>query len=206
MNTSAEKFSIVSLGARPFAVPAPVFLVGSYDADGKPNIMTASWGGLCASQPPCLAVSLSKARWSFAALEERRAFTVSIPSTTMAAHADYAGITSGRNENKFAALGLTPVPAEHVDAPYVGECPVTIELRVVHTLELGSHQQFVGEIMDVKIHQSCLDSQGNPRMDALDPLLFAPLIREYWSVGRMVAKAFSVGRSAGLQTFIDRQS
>lgn len=206
MSTSAKKFTTVSLGARPFAVPAPVFLVGSYDAADKPNIMTAAWGGLCASQPPCLAVSLTRARWSFAALEERRAFTVSIPTAAMAAQADYAGITSGRNENKFTALALTPVPAEHVDAPYVGECPVAIELRLVHTLDLGSHQQFVGEIMDVKIHQSCLDAQGNPRMEALNPLLFAPLLREYWSVGHMVAKAFSVGRSAGLQTFIDRQS
>lgn len=205
MNISTGKFASISLGARPFAVPTPVFLVGSYDAANKPNIMTAAWGGVCASQPPCLAVSVARARWSFAALEERKAFTVSIPSSTMAAQADYAGITSGRNENKFTALGLTPMPAEHVDAPYVDECPVAIELRLVHTLDLGSHMQFVGEIMDVKIHTSCLDPQGNPRMEALDPLLFAPLIREYWSVGHMVAKAFSVGRSAGLQTFIDRQ-
>lgn len=206
MCTPTEKNTTVSLGARAFAVPAPVFLVGCYDHTGKPNIMTAAWGGLCASQPPCLSVSLARARWSFAAIEARRAFTISIPHAAMAAQADFAGITSGRNEDKFTALGLTPRAAEHVDAPYVTECPVAIELRLAHTIDLGSHHQFIGEIMDVKIHKACLDAQGNPRMDALNPLLFVPLIREYWSVGHMVAKAFSVGRNAGQRPVIDRQS
>ena len=203
MVTSNAHPTLLSLGARPFTVPAPVFLVGSYDAEGKANIMAASWGGLCASQPPALAVSLQRARHSYAAILARKAFTVSIPSCAQAAQADFAGITSGKDVDKFAALGLTARNAEHVDAPYVLECPAIIELKLIHTLDLGSHQQLVGEIMDVKIHKDCLDAQGQPRMDMLDPLLFVPLAREYWGVGRLVAKAFSVGRSAGQRAVID---
>ena len=204
MSLSHEKHAFVSLGARAFAVPAPVFLVGSYDAQGRPNIMAASWGGLCASQPPCLSVSLTRARWTFASITRRKAFTVSIPSADMAAQADFTGLTSGRDVDKFATLGLTPLAAEHVDAPYVAECPAAIELRLVDTLEMGSHSLFVGEIMDVKLHSACVDANGVPRMEALNPLLFTPLAREYWSVGSMVAKAFSVGHSAGRQAVIDR--
>ena len=204
MDTEKTPHTFVSLGARPFAVPAPVFLVGSYDAMGKANIMPASWGGLCASQPPCLAVSLTRSRWSYAAILERKAFTVSIPSCAQVAQADFAGITSGKDVDKFAKLGLTPQAAEHVDAPFVAQCPVVIELRLAHTLELGSHVQLVGEIMDVKIHPHCLDSNSQPQLQRVDPLLFVPLTREYWSTGQRVAKAFSVGHSAGPQAVVDQ--
>ncbi len=184
-----------SLGARAFAVPAPVFLVGSYDRNDRANIMPAAWSGLCASHPPCLAVSLARTRWTHAAIAERHAFTVSIPGRDMAPQTDFAGLISGRDEDKFAALGLTPRAAEHVDAPYVAECPAVIELRLLHTLELGSHTQYIGEIMDVKIQPRYLDANGLPDMRRLDPLLYVPLAREYWSVGQIVARAFSVGRS-----------
>lgn len=184
-----------SLGARAFAVPTPVFLVGTYDQDGKPNIMTAAWGGICASQPPCIAVSIAKARWTHGSLMARKAFTVSIPSSAQAPQADFAGMYSGRSEDKFSVLGFSPTTAEHVDAPYVAQCPVVIEARLAHTLELGSHTQFVGEIMDVKVRQDCLDSQEVPLLENIDPLLYVPLSRQYWSIGHMVARAFSVGRS-----------
>lgn len=184
-----------SLGACAFLVPTPVLLVCTYDTAGRPNLMTAAWGGICASQPPALAVSVTRARWTYSALLSRKAFCVSIPSADMAAQADFAGISSGADTDKFAALKWTPTPGEHVDAPYVAECPVAIELRLAHTLELGSHMQFVGEIMDVKIREDCLDADKRPLMDKLRPLLYAPIAREYWSTGERVAKAFSVGRT-----------
>ena len=115
----------------------------------------------------------------------------------MAAQFDFTGMVSGRDEDKFAALGLTAQAAEHVDALYVAQCPVAIELRLAHTVELGSHTQFIGEIMDIKVRQDCLDEQGLPLMQAIDPLMFAPEVREYWGAGRLVARAFAVGRSVG---------
>ena len=184
-----------SLGARPFAVPAPVFLVGSYAADNSPNIMTAAWGGIVASQPPCMAVSLQRVRASYTAIIERQAFSLNIPSAAMVAKVDFAGLVSGKKTNKFKTLNLTPLPSEHIDAPLVAECPVVIELKLIHTLDLGSHVQLVGEIMDVKIQPQCLDEQNLPLVAAIDPLLFVPISREYWTVGEMAAKAFSVGRS-----------
>ena len=184
-----------SLGAKIFALPTPVFLIGVYDRNGRPNIMPAAWGGVCASQPPSISVSVRKSRWTHAALQERKAFTISLPSRALAAQADYAGLHSGAEVDKFAALGLTPVAGEHVDAPYVGQCPVVIELTLLQTVELGSHTQFIGEIMDVKVDEACLREDGRPDPAAVDPLIFVPLLKEYWSLGGFVARAYSAGHA-----------
>ncbi|GKT18736.1 flavin reductase family protein, partial [Aduncisulcus paluster] len=77
---------------------------------------------------------------------ERGAYTVSIPSVQHAAEADYFGMASGRDKDKFAVSGLTPVRSDVVDAPYVDEFPFIFECKVVETVELGLHTQFVGEI------------------------------------------------------------
>lgn len=184
-----------SLGSLPFCLPAPVWLVGTYDAEGRPNVMTAVAGGLCSTQPPCLGVSLRRGGWTHASLPGRAAFTVAVPSRSLAARVDFAGLMSGRNADKFAAVGLTPVAGEHVDAPYVAECPVVLELALRHTLELGSHTLYVGEIMDVKVEESCLRPDGLPDPARIDALCFAPLTHEYYATGDFVARAYAVGKT-----------
>ena len=185
----------ISLGPQAFLSPAPVLLVGTYDEAGQPNIMTAAWGGLCCSQPPCLSVSLRRSSWTCRSLQQKQAFTVSIPSRNMVGQADFAGLVSGRQEEKFKTLGLTPRAGEHVDAPFVAECPVVLELLLRHSLELGSHIQFVGEIMDVKVNRNCLTPEGLPDPARIDALSFAPLTEEYYAVGEFVARAFAVGKT-----------
>jgi len=182
-----------SVGPRTLAFPVPVWVVGSYDAHGKPNMMTASWAGICCSKPPCLNVSLRKATYSYGALMERRAFTVSIPSVDQAAPADYAGKASGRDVDKFAATGLTATRSKVVDAPYVEEFPVVLECRILHDLEIGLHTLFVGEIMDVKADEEVLGDKGLPRIDAARPFVYAPESRSYFSLGERLGPAFKMG-------------
>ena len=116
-----------SLGAKTLVYPAPVFVVGTYDSQGKPNVMTASWGGICCSRPPCVAVSLRKATYTYGNIVQRKAFTISIPSEAHVQAADHFGLVSGRDEDKFAATKLTPVRSDLVDAPYVKEFPMIVE-------------------------------------------------------------------------------
>ena len=40
-----------SIGAQTIVYPAPILIVGTYDKSGKPNVMTAAWGGICCSNP-----------------------------------------------------------------------------------------------------------------------------------------------------------
>lgn len=186
-----------SLGAKAMLYPTPVLAVGSYDAEGRPNVMTAAWGGIACSKPPCISVSLRSATASHGNIIARKAFTISLPGREQAAQADYFGLVSGRDVEKFTAAGLTPVAAEFVDAPSVGEFPLVVECAVVQVNELGLHTQFIGEIKDVKIEESCLDAEGNVDIRKLDPIAFAlgNATAEYFALGESLGRAFSIGKS-----------
>jgi flavin reductase (DIM6/NTAB) family NADH-FMN oxidoreductase RutF len=188
-----------SLGPRTLLYPTPVLLVGTYDQKERPNIMTAAWGGICCSKPPCVTVSLRKATYSYASIMAQKAYTLSLPSLRYAREADYAGIYSGKDEDKFATLGLTPVRSTLVHAPYVGEFPMVLECALLHTLEIGLHTQFVGEVLDVKVAEECLDAEGRPDPRLVDPLIFAPESQLYFGLGELVGKAFSMGKKGRSQ-------
>ncbi|MEJ2367091.1 MAG: flavin reductase family protein [Acidobacteriota bacterium] len=183
-----------SLGPKPLAFTTPVWVVGSYDAGGNPNGMTASWAGICCSSPPCINVSLRKATYSFEGLMTRRAFTISVPSEKFLREADYFGIASGRNTNKFEDTGLTPVKAGKVDAPYVEEFPLVLECRVIHTLEIGLHTLFVGEILDIKAETDVLNAEGVPDIEKVRPFVYSPELRCYHGLGGEIGKAYDAGR------------
>ena len=184
-----------SLGPKTILYPTPVLVVGTYDIGGKPNVMTAAWGGICCSAPPCVAVSLRKATYSYHNIVHRKAFTISVPSEHYVKDADYFGIVSGKSEDKFAASELTAVRSHLVDATYVQEFPLVLECRLLHTFELGLHTQFVGEILDVKIDEAALDHAGLPNIEKLRPMIYAPEIQAYYGIGRHVGKAFSIGKT-----------
>jgi flavin reductase (DIM6/NTAB) family NADH-FMN oxidoreductase RutF len=184
-----------SLGAKALVYPTPVFVVGTYDPQGKPNVMTAAWGGICCSQPPCVAVSLRQATYTHGNLVGRRAFTISLPSEAQVRAADYFGMVSGRSVDKFAAANLTPVRSDLVDAPYVQEFPMVLECRLAHIIELGLHTQFVGEIMDVKVDESALGGDGRADIKKVKPLVFTPDTQAYYGIGDFIAAAFRSWRS-----------
>jgi len=186
-----------SVGAKTLATPTPVWLVGTYDEAGAANIMTAAWGGICCSQPPCVTVSLRRATHSYAAIEARKAFTVSIPSQAQVAQADYAGIVSGRDADKFAACGWTAVKSELVDAPYVDETPLVLECRLLHTLEIGLHTQFVGEIVDVKADEAVLGAKGYPDITKVRPMIWDTAHMGYYGLGEYLGKAWEIGKTIG---------
>ncbi len=185
-----------SLGAKTLAQPAPVWVVGSYDGQGRPNIMTIAWGGICCSQPPCIAISLRKATYTYGSVMARKAFTINIPSSAQVKEADYVGTVSGRTVDKFAVTKLTPVRSDLVDAPYIQEFPVVIECKVLHTVEIGLHTEFIGEIADVKADEAVLDGQGVADIMKVKPLIFDTGQGVFYGVGERIGKAFSIGKRA----------
>ncbi len=183
-----------SLGAKTLAYPTPVWLVGTYDKEGKPNVMTAAWAAICCSKPPSVAVSLRKATYSYGNIVARQAFTINIPSELQVKEADYVGIASGKSQDKFARAEFTPVKSELVDAPYVAECPLILECKVIHTVEIGLHTQFIGEILDVKADPEVLRDGGLPDIDKVKPIIFGPEIRTYHGIGPYLGQAFDIGK------------
>jgi flavin reductase (DIM6/NTAB) family NADH-FMN oxidoreductase RutF len=184
-----------SIGPRTMAFPTPVWVVGTYDQHGKPNAMTAAWASICCSKPPAIGVSLRKATYSYGNIVQRQAFTISVPSEDHVREADYLGMATGQEVNKFSATRLTPVASTLVDAPFVGEFPLVLECKVIHTLEIGLHTLFIGEILDVKAEESVLGANGFPDIEKARPIIFGPEIRTYHGIGKFLGQAFAIGRN-----------
>ena len=182
-----------SLGARTLVGATSVWVVGTYDGKGRPNMMTAAWGGVCCSDPPCVGVSLRKATYSYGSIMEQKAFTVNVPSAHHVRETDYAGIASGRDKDKWRAAGLTPVPGGCVYAPYVAEFPLVLECKLVHVIDLGLHTQFIGEILDVLVEETMADERGRLDVEKADPFFYVPGSGTYYAIGRYLARAHSIG-------------
>ncbi len=184
-----------SFGAKALIFPTPVWCVGSYDKNGIPNVMTIAWGGICCSSPPCVTISLRKATYTYGNIMERRAYTLSVPSEKYVKEADYFGMASGRNANKFEQTGLTPKKSELVDAPYVEEFPMILECRVIHHHEIGLHTHFIGEILDVKLEENLLTNGHEPDIENIRPILYSPVVGSYHGIGEWIGKTFDIGKS-----------
>ena len=184
----------ISLGAKTLVFPTPVWVVGTYDKEGKPNVMTAAWGGICCSKPPCVGISLRKATHTYGNIMDRKAFTVNVPSENYAKEADYFGIVSGKTVDKLSASGLTPVKSDLVDAPYVKEFPFVLECKVIQVNEIGLHTHFVGEIKDIKVDETVLNEKGLPDILKVKPLVYTPEVRNYYGIGGFIGQAYTIGK------------
>ena len=183
-----------SIGKKTILYPHPLFIVGSYDTKGNPNIMAVSWGGICCSEPPSVAISVRKSRYSYDGIVLNKAFTINIPSTKYVNDADYAGKYSGRHVNKFEELNLTPVKSELINAPYIKEFPMAMICRVSKSLILGSHTQFIGEILDVLVDEEMLGSNGIPTVERVNPVIYDSGNHLYYAFGKKIFES-GQGRS-----------
>ena len=183
-----------SIGAKTIIYPSPVLIVATYDKEGKPNAMTAAWGGICCSEPPCVTVSLRKVTYSYGNIIENKAYTINIPSEKYVEECDYFGSASGKKSDKFLATGLTPIKSDLVAAPYIKEFPFILECKLLHTVEIGLHTQFVGEIVDVKVDESVMDGNGNPDIEKVKPIIYATSSKTYHGVGKKIGDAWSIGK------------
>jgi len=183
-----------SIGAKTILYPTPVIAVSTYDENRKANVMIVAWGGICCSEPPCIAISLRKATYTYHNLLNNKAFIANIAGEEMVDKLDYMGITSGQNVDKLERLGLTPERCHNVNAPYIKEFPLIIQCNVIRVVEIGLHTQFIGEIIDIMVEEKFLDKEGNPDITKIKPVVFDPARREYFSIGDSLGKAFSIGR------------
>lgn len=183
-----------SIGAKTIIYPSPVLIVATYDKKGKPNAMTAAWGGICCSEPPCVTVSLRKATYSYDNIIENEAYTINIPSENYVKECDYFGSASGRKSDKFLATGLTPIRSDLVLAPYIKEFPFILECKLLHSFKIGLHTQFIGEIVDVKVDESVMDANGNPDIEKVKPIIYATSSKSYYGIGKKIGDAWSIGK------------
>lgn len=186
----------IAIEPKPIILPCPVLIVGTYNQDGSPNIMNAAWGGVVCSRPPSISVSLREATHSFGNIKRNGAFTVNIPSKEYVKEADYAGIVSGRDYNKFLDTGLTHQKSEKVNAPIVMEFSYALECKLIKQVELGLHTMFIGEVVGIIADQEVLGSNNLPHIEKVQPILFGSIgSKSYYKVGEKLGDAYSIGKS-----------
>ena len=150
--------------------PVPVVLV-SCGVD-RPNLITLAWAGVACSEPPVIAIAIRPGRFSHGLIAEVGEFVVNIPRADQMSIVDYCGNASGRDVDKWAACGLTPVPASQVRVPLVAEFPVALECRVIQRLSLGSHDLFLGQVLAVQADDDLLAADGRPDYLRAHPLAY----------------------------------
>ena len=166
-----------------FLTPVPAALVTCQDKGGRPNIITIAWTGVVCSDPPMISISLRPSRYSYTIIKETREFVVNIPTVDIIRKTDHCGITSGKESDKFAETGLTPVKAEKVAPPLIGECCISLECKLTEVIPLGVHDMFLGEIVASHVADEAFDANGNIRMEIINPLGYNPVDRTYRAIG-----------------------
>lgn len=145
--------------------PVPVVMVSCGDLDsGIKNIITIAWAGTICTIPPMLSISVRKERYSYPIIMDTGKFVVNLVSQDLAAAADWCGVRSGRQYDKFKEMGLTAQRAQTSSCPVIAESPMNIECSVSQVIELGSHNLILARIDQVDVEDSLID----PSTGALD--------------------------------------
>ena len=179
-----------NFGAKPICYPMPVYIIGTYGADGTPNAMNAAWGGI--SEETEISICVSEDHKTTENILARKAFTVSMATANYMAACDYVGIVSGNKEpDKFAKAGFHATRSQFVDAPLIDELPMALECRLIsydpETCRL------VGEIVNVCADEAVLDANGKIDPGKLQPITYDPVHHHYLALGHKVGQAFKDG-------------
>jgi len=179
------------IGAKTALYPMPVTIVGA-NVEGKPNFLTIAWCSIISRTPPLITVSLGKNHYSNPGIKGNKTFSVNIPSREMLLAADYCGIVSGEDVDKSNVFQV--FYGKLKTAPMISECPVSMECRLVHILDLGGPgETFVGEIVESYSDEKYL-TRGLPDMTKIQPIVFSPYDNNYWEVGANLGPAFKIGK------------
>lgn len=171
-------------------IPMPVTIVGA-NVEGKANFMTAVWVSRVNSDPPMIAVSIGKEHFTSKGIFENKTFSVNIPSQDQVIETDYCGLISGRDRDKSELFdfcyGITGT------APMIRECPISMECKLVQTVELPDNYLFIGEIARVAAFDIFLRG-GCPDYKKIHPLILTMPDSNYWGMGSHAGDAHKVGK------------
>lgn len=169
----------VSLKPGTLLCPAPAVMVTCGNGDEK-NIITIGWTGIINTQPPITYVSVRKSRHSHGLISKEKEFVINLTTEALAFATDYCGVKSGKDIDKFKEMKLTPVPAEIVSCPMIGESPVNLECKVLEVKEFPTHDMFISEIVKIHVDKSVMDEDGRIALDKAG--LLAYIHGEYFGI------------------------
>ena len=179
-----------NFGAKPMCYPMPVYIIGTYGADGTPNAINAAWGGI--SEDTEISICISADHKTTENSLSRKAFTVSMATAKYIAACDYVGIVSGNQEpDKFARAGFHATKSDFVDAPLIDELPMALECALISYDPESC--RLVGRIVNVSADEAVLGENGKVDVSKLQPITFDPMNNHYLVLGEKVGQAFHDG-------------
>lgn len=172
-------------------VPPAMISCGTIE---KPNVMTAAWTGIIASEPAMTYVSIRPSRYSHEIISQTKEFVINLTNLPLVAAADFCGVKSGRDMDKFKEMNLTALPCSQIKAPQIAESPVSIECKVVDIQHFGTHDMFLAEIVAVNIDDQYLDEEGRLALEKSGLVAYAH--GHYYTMGRKLGTfGFSVNKA-----------
>jgi flavin reductase (DIM6/NTAB) family NADH-FMN oxidoreductase RutF len=185
--------SKIKIGQRIPASPMPAFIVGAF-VDNKPNFLAIGWAGCVNRMPPMISVAVEHTRYTNRGIKQNQAFSMNLPSVDMVKETDFCGIVSGAEVNKAEICQFNIFYGERTNTPMIEQCPLNIECTVVHTIDLGSHDLFIGRIEETHIDEDCL-ADGKPDITRMKPfVLTTGYTNLYIGLSKTIGKAFSIGK------------
>ena len=182
----------VKMAPQRWMYPRPTLLVGA-NVDGKANFMAVGGGGVADAEPPMIAVPIRHFQYTLKGILQNLTFSVNTPSIDLIKETDYCGIISGRKVDKVEACKFGVFYGDLQSAPLIEQCPLNLECKVVHILNLGSHAFVIGEVKGTYISDDCL-TNGKPDVKKIRPIVFNLETAEYSAIGEVIAKAWNIGK------------
>lgn len=172
--------------------PLPALMVSCAGKDGTDNILTVAWTGTVCSDPPMLYISVRPNRFSHHMIEETGEFVVNLTTEQLAKAADYCGVRSGKDVDKWNEMKLTRKKTESLQyAPAIAECPVNIECKVREIIRLGTHDMFLADVTGVQVSSEYMNENGKFELNKTGLIAYSH--GEYLTLGKQLGTfGFSV--------------
>lgn len=165
--------------------PLPAVLVSCGESEAEYNMLTVAWTGTICSSPAMCYISVRPERHSYDIIKRTGEFVINLTTEDLARATDWCGVKSGREEDKFKAMGLTAVESSVVKAPTLAESPISIECKVQQIIPLGSHDMFIAEVVNVSVDEQYIDPDSG-KFDLQRAKLIAYSHGEYFKLGEAI--------------------
>lgn len=165
-----------AIGPTTMLAPVPAVLLscrGTQPGFERDNLITVAWAGVVNTDPPMISVSLRPSRHSYAQIVQSGAFCLNLVSRGMCRAADYCGVRSGRDVDKFEKTGLTARAVEGFPAPAIAQAPAFLCCRVRQRIPLGSHELFLSAVEQVYVRDDLFDGDGSLHLERADLIAYA---------------------------------
>ena len=156
-----------AIGATTFLSPVPAVMLscrGTQPGFDRNNLITVAWAGVVNTVPPMISVSIRPQRHSYSQIMQSGTFCLNLIDQKLCRAADYCGVKSGRDVDKFRETGLHAREVEGFPAPALEEAPAFLCCRVAQRIPLGSHDLFLCHVEEVYVRDHLFDADGSLHM------------------------------------------